>query len=301
MPMPNAARFPLSVSLHTLDREQRPETVRLLAGSSVKAVELWEPTFPKDERHLAEMRRLLADAGVAPRTVHAAFSAALDISSPDPQVRAAGIAAIGAAIDLAQRMGSEIVVVHPSSEPIADETRAARMAQARASVRTLADMAGDAGCTIALELLPRTCLGRSVEELLDLLADISAAKVGVCLDVNHMMGDFASLPDAVRTMGPRLIALHCSDYDGVDERHWPPGRGVIDWPAFLAALSEVGFLGASALRGALDGETPAERPGVPGGQLRPARLRHVIAQTAALCAAKYPSSSGRRGGPYEPL
>jgi len=259
MTPPEPAEFPLSVSLHTLDREQRPETVRLLAGSSVKAVELWEPTFPKDERHLAEMRRLLADAGVAPRTVHAAFSGALDISSPDPQVRAAGIAAIGAAIDLAQRMGAEIVVVHPSSEPIPDETRAARMAQARASVRTLADVAGDAGCSIALELLPRTCLGRSVGELLSLLEGVDAATAGVCLDVNHMMGDFAALPDVVRALGPRLIALHCSDYDGIDERHWPPGRGVIDWAAFLSALREAGFPGPFHYEASLDGETPAER------------------------------------------
>jgi len=259
MPTPNTVSFPLSVSLHTLDRPQRPETVRLLAGSSVKAVELWEPTFGKDEAYVAEMRRLLADAGVEARTVHADFSGALDISSPDPAVRSAGIEAIGVALDLAQRMGSEIVVVHPSSEPIAAADRPSRMAQAKASVQILAGMAGDAGCRIALELLPRTCLGRSVEELLSLLEGVDAATAGVCLDVNHMMGDYAALSDAVRTLGTRLIALHCSDYDGVDERHWPPGRGVIDWPAFLAALRDVAFPGPLHYEASLDGETPAER------------------------------------------
>ncbi len=255
----NAARFPLGVSLHTLDPDQRPETARLLAGSSVKAVELWEPDFDKTEGHVAEMRRLLAAAGIAARTVHADFDASLDISSPDPAIRSAGIEAFSAALGLAQRMGAEIVVVHPSSEPIPDEARAARMAQAKRSVRTMVGMAGDAGCRIALELLPRTCLGHSVEELLDLLQDVDASTAGVCLDTNHLMAEVAALPAAVRRLGPRLIALHCSDYDGVDEKHWPPGRGVIDWPAFLSALSDIRFPGPLNYEAALDGATPAER------------------------------------------
>jgi len=259
MTLPDSARFPLGVSLHTLDPEQRPETVELLAGSSVKAVELWEPTFEKGEGHVDEMRRLLSAAGVAARTVHANFDASLDISSPESAVRSAGIRAFSAALDLAQRMGAGIIVVHPSSEPISDETRAARMEESRRSVRTMAGMAGDAGCRIALELLPRSCLGHSVEELLTLLEDGDAGTVGVCLDTNHLMADFAALPDLVRTLGPRLIALHCSDYDGVDERHWPPLRGVIDWPAFLSALRDVHFPGPLNYEAALDGQTPAER------------------------------------------
>ena len=74
--------------------------------------------------------------------------------------------------------------------------------------------------------------------LLDLLADVDPSVAGACLDTNHLMADYATLPDVVRTLGRRLIALHCSDYDGVDERHWPPFRGVIDWAAFQAALRD---------------------------------------------------------------
>jgi len=56
-----------------------------------------------------------------------------------------------------------------------------------------------------------------------------------------------------------LLALHCSDYDGVDEKHWPPLRGVIDWAAFLAALQAAGFTGPFHYEAALDGKTPAEK------------------------------------------
>ena len=252
-------RFPLGVSLHTLDPEQQLATAERLAGSSVKAVELWEPDFDKDEHHVTEMRRLLAIAGVTARTVHAAFGGALDPSSPNPDVRAAGIEAFRAALDLAVRMQAQIVVVHASAEPILDEERAARIAEAQRSIRTMAKMAGNVGCRIAVELLPRSCLGNSAQELLALLEGIDPQTAGVCLDTNHMMADFVALPDAVRTLGPRLIALHCSDYDGIDEKHWPPLRGVIDWPAFLEALSDVHFPGPLNYEATLDGQSPAEK------------------------------------------
>ena len=73
------------------------------------------------------------------------------------------------------------------------------------------------------------------------------------------MNRFTSLPEVVRILGPRLFALHCSDYDGVDEKHWPPLRGVIDWTAFLSALRTAGFSGPINYEAVLDGGTPVER------------------------------------------
>ncbi len=252
-------RFTLGVSLHTLDREQRLDTIRLLAGTSVKSVELWEPTFCKDGTHVREARELLAQAGVEPRTVHANFGAPLDISSLDATVRSAGIRAVQVALELAIQMGARMVVVHPSSEPIGDEERVARIEQSKRSLGTIAEMARDAGRRVAIELLPRTCLGRSAAELLGLLEGVDPETGGVCLDTNHLMDGFASLPEVVRLVGPRLFALHCSDYDGVDEKHWPPLRGVIDWAAFLAALGAAGFDGPFHYEATLDGQSPAER------------------------------------------
>ena len=270
---PDATCFPLGVSLHTLDREQRLDTIELLDGSSVKCVELWEPTFSKDEGFIRDARRALAKAGVEPRTVHAAFGTSVDISSLDSAVRSAGIEAVGAALDLAVRMGARMVVVHPSSEPIGNDSRGARMEQSRRSIEAIADRVGEAGGRMAIELLPRTCLGRSAAELLELLDGVDPETAGVCLDTNHLMDRFKSLPDVVHCLGPRLFALHCSDYDGVDEQHWPPdlspargalspargARGVIDWAAFLAALRAVGFPGPFHYEAGLDGQTPAER------------------------------------------
>ena len=145
------------------------------------------------------------------------------------------------------------------SEPIDNVAHDARMDLSKASIAALAAKARGAGCRIAIELLPRTCLGRSAEELLSLLDGVDAETAGVCLDTNHLMGRFASLPNEVQRLGPRLFTLHCSDYDGVDERHWPPLRGVIGWGAFLASLRASGCSGPILYEATLDGQTPAER------------------------------------------
>lgn len=282
--MSDAAPFTLGVSFHKLDPEQRLDTIGILGGSSVKAVELWEPTFGKDVGHVQEARRALAMAGVEPRTAHANFGGSLDISSPDPAIRSAGMQAIGVALDLAVRIGARMVIVHPSSEPISSDARDERMKQSKRGIETIAEMVRQAGCRVAIELLPRTCLGRSVAELLSLLEGMDVETAGVCLDTNHLMDGFASLPEVVRSLGPRLFALHCSDYDGVDGKHWPPLRGVIDWAAFLSALRATGFSGPLHYEAALDGQTPAERLAfleANFSQLMKASPRHGMAEHRA--------------------
>ena len=39
----------------------------------------------------------------------------------------------------------------------------------------------------------------------------------------------------------RLITLHISDNDGIDERHWMPGQGVIVWQQWAQILVTMGY------------------------------------------------------------
>ena len=42
----------------------------------------------------------------------------------------------------------------------------------------------------------------------------------------------------------KIITIHVSDYDFVNERHWLPGEGKIDWRELLDLLDEVEYKGA---------------------------------------------------------
>ena len=43
--------------------------------------------------------------------------------------------------------------------------------------------------------------------------------------------------------GDKIVTVHVSDYDFINERHWLPGEGKADFYAMLAALDEVGYKG----------------------------------------------------------
>jgi sugar phosphate isomerase/epimerase len=130
-------------------------------------------------------------------------------------------------------------VVHPSGEPISDETRANRLSGAKDSLAKLADLAETYGAIIAVEDLPRSCLGNTADELAELIS--ASDKLRVCFDVNHLLqGTHA---DFLEKLGDKIITLHISDYDFKDEKHWLPGEGDIDWQALYTGLRNVGYDG----------------------------------------------------------
>jgi sugar phosphate isomerase/epimerase len=63
----------------------------------------------------------------------------------------------------------------------------------------------------------------------------------VCFDSNHLLIEDHNL--FFQNVGHRIGTTHASDYDKVDERHWMPGLGVIDWPSFLINLMHFGYDG----------------------------------------------------------
>lgn len=234
----------LGVSLNFVNRERTTaDIVEAVAASRIETLEIPGAFLTDPEQRRMITAELTGKRGPRVVSVHSPFGSTIDISSFDDQARGAALVAARESIAAATELGGKLVVVHPSSEPIEPAQRAQRIRRAREGYVSLADFARAQGCRIAIELLPRTCLGNRVEELFELLDGLDERTFGVCLDVNHLMDRYATLPSVVRALGPRLITLHLSDYDGVDERHWMPGKGVIDWPAFMQALRDIDYQG----------------------------------------------------------
>ena len=136
-------------------------------------------------------------------------------------------------------IGIDNFVIHPSGEPIEETERAERMECAKESLAELAEIAAKSGAVIAVEDLPRTCLGRNSAEILELISVHPALRV--CFDTNHLLNE--DIPTFIRNVGSKIFTLHVSDYDFLNERHWLPGEGDINWSDVLAALKEVGYVG----------------------------------------------------------
>jgi sugar phosphate isomerase/epimerase len=93
---------------------------------------------------------------------------------------------------------------------------------------------------VAVEDLPRTCLGRNSDEILELIGAHDALRV--CFDTNHLLGE--NPVDFICKLKGKIITTHVSDYDFINERHWLPGEGDLDWNAIFGALREIGYDGA---------------------------------------------------------
>ena len=185
--------------------------------------------------------RLAKEAGVTLWSFHLPFSSKIPIEIPDadPIRRQKTVELDMEMIRRGSEIGIQIFVVHPSSEPIEEADRPSRMQYAKESLYTLAEFAVRRGCTLAVENLPRTCLGRNSHEILELLS--AHPTLGCCFDTNHLLMEDGA--DFVRKVGKKIVTTHVSDYDYLDERHWLPGEGKLPWQKILAALREVGYSG----------------------------------------------------------
>jgi sugar phosphate isomerase/epimerase len=240
--------LPLAISTSVFARVFTPAHVDALDESTVTAVEIVGPVAqcPFDRPEIMrDLRARMRDSRVRLHSVHLPYGGQLDLSQVDDGVREEAVRRTEANLCAAVELGSPLAVVHPSAEPISDGERAERLDASRRSLASLAGTAAELGIRVAVECLPRTCLGHTAAELLSVVADTDPAAVGVCIDVNHLNLREPDLRAAVNTLGERLLTLHCSENDGEDERHWLPGdaRGVVDWNAFLRGLRDVRYAG----------------------------------------------------------
>lgn len=155
----------------------------------------------------------------------------------------ATVGAVPFQIELIKRgceiLGVKHIVIHSGGEPLKEEERAERVERAGEKLPLLADVAEKYGADICIEVLPRTCLGRDSDEILKMLAYDD--RLRVCLDTNHIFRE--SEVDFIRKIGKKIVTTHISDRDDINERHWLPGEGILDWVAIMDALDEIGYDG----------------------------------------------------------
>ncbi len=181
------------------------------------------------------------DTGIRLWSLHIPFYPfeIINIASLDKDIRRQSVELIGEWIKKGGDIGIPVAVIHPSGEPNEDHERPDRLKYAGECLSELAEIAACSGVTVAVEDLPRTCLGNHSDDILAMLA--ADDRLRVCFDTNHLL--IQDNLDFVKAVGDKIITLHVSDYDKRNERHWLPGEGLIDWPALVTALEDCGYTG----------------------------------------------------------
>ena len=204
--------------------------------AGIDAMEISVSLDKYDTLDYAEISRLAEKYGVKLWSFHLPFWK-YDLSSASMADET--VAYHSELIRKASAIGIDKFVVHPSGEPISDDNRKDRMSRSKENLARLAEFAKSCGALIAVEDLPRTCLGRDtaeMKEILDVHPDLR-----VCFDTNHLLTEDPC--DFIRALGDKIITTHISDYDFINERHWLPGEGKVDWQAVLGAFKEINYKG----------------------------------------------------------
>ncbi len=142
-------------------------------------------------------------------------------------------------LSLAGDSGFKVAVVHGSFDGFYNGGREEMLECCANSLGVLCAHAKEVGMQIAIESLPRTCLGNCVEEiqyLLDRNPDLR-----VCFDTNHLMKDTNT--NFIRSIGSKIVTTHISDYDFIDERHQFPGDGLVDWKELQEEMEKIDYTG----------------------------------------------------------
>ena len=228
----------LSVGKAAFDEAQ----LAAMREAGIEAVELSFGDY-RDyaERDLKMVKTLTRRNGIDWWSMHLPFGPFTDLDpvSLDAEKRTFTKTVLTQLIKRGADAGVNKFVAHPSAEPNESGERAEKLKLAADVFAELAQTAAAFGAVIALEDLPRTCLGNCSAELLALLG--AHPNLRVCYDTNHLLGE--DNVEFIRNVGQKIITTHVSDYDFQNERHWLPGEGDNDWRGIYNTLQEVGYEG----------------------------------------------------------
>ena len=216
--------------------ELTEENFKLLRESKIDIIEVRKPVIDFEAIKVWSVRY-----GVELWSCHLPFTPfkEINIATSDQSLRERSIQLYTELIQKGTDVGIKKFVVHPSGKINPEDDRAECIKYSMQSLDQLAEIAHQYGAVIAVEDLPRNCLGNTIAELAQIIS--ANNKLRICLDTNHLLQD--DNVEFIKRFGDKIATLHVSDYDFLNERHWLPGEGQLDWQGILAALKEVGYSG----------------------------------------------------------
>lgn len=190
---------------------------------------------------VAALRAAFADTGVAPIMMCGQAPGA-DVSSADPDRRAAGAAALRATVDFAVRVGADQLNGVPYGlfgRPVHPLPAASFEASAR-EVGAVADYAADRGVQLTFEVLNRyeEAAINTASQAVDYVVASGSDNLGIHLDTFHMAIEEADMGAAIRLALPHLRYLELGQ-----SGRGPLGSGVVDVAAVVQGALDDGYEG----------------------------------------------------------
>ena len=215
-------------------------------GDGFKAYALPEDEF---EKMMADIKKAAADADVTVWQTHGPWR--WPPRDRDEADLAERFEKMSRAIVGTRLLGCRYCVLHPmmpfGTEEDPDPEGFMRIN--RDFFARLLPVAEQNGVILCLENMPMPALRLARPlEILEFVKSFDSPWFRVCLDTGHAATLGIQPAEAVKQIGKEYLAvMHVHDNEGTRDFHWQPFEGVTDWPAFSAALKEIGFEGVISL------------------------------------------------------
>jgi D-psicose/D-tagatose/L-ribulose 3-epimerase len=189
----------------------------------------------------SRLRNTLDELGMV-ASCSTGLSSKNDITDPSSTTRKAGIDHLRACIEGASRLGSPVLagLTYAGWGVFPSDDRMNRWNQCIESLRIVSQIGKDYGITICLEVVNRFegYLLNTVEQGLDLLAELSCSNIKLHLDTFHLNIEENCMGDAIRSAGPWLGHFHANE-----NNRKAPGIGHIPWQAVAQSLKAINYQG----------------------------------------------------------
>lgn len=195
---------------------------------------------------LVDRAKRLLDGHAGRLGIHGPFWG-LPVASPDPDVQAVVRTRMEQALDVADSLGADQIVIHSPYSTWMHNNLDAQPGQRERVIensrRTLAQAvkrAEDQGCVFVLENIE----DKDPSDRRILVDSFASPALTLSVDTGHAAyanGSTGAPPVDyfVRDAGDQLQHIHLQDADGFADRHWPIGHGTLNWHAIFAALGEL--------------------------------------------------------------
>jgi sugar phosphate isomerase/epimerase len=167
---------------------------------------------------------LAEEHGIAIDSLHAPYGPKHDISYSDSESRMASVCRIALVMAAAVELDAKTVILHLQSWPV--EAGIQDVDSLLRSLEALVESAENMQIRLAAENLPGKVANVFLRRA---LAEFKSDYFGFCYDSSHDQLGPEKPYEVLEEFADRLFAVHLSDNDGLEDRHWIPFTGIVDW------------------------------------------------------------------------
>ena len=244
------------ISTHLFLKERlHPGLLELASRSGAEAVEIFAARQHFDytsREHVRELASWFASNPLDCWSMHAplfpdremgrAGAPAVNLLHPEKSRRIDAMDEIKRALETAEQLHYKNLIVHLGERT--DKWSPRIQEHALTALEHLDAFAQPLGVRLLAENLVSE--PASPEHLMEIFTVGHLDRIGVCLDLGHAHMTIG-IPDAVSTLGSRIVSLHVHDNHGVRDEHLWPGEGSIDWEQTSTALKTLASPPAAVL------------------------------------------------------